>query len=148
MPSLPRRSLSYSILLAAALSATLIGTAYARTLAVTGSFVAEGKAATKPTGSVSGSFDTDSHALAYTITYEGLSGPVIAAHFHGPAQPGVTAGVLQPIEGPYSSPIKGQVIFGESQVRALEQGLVYVNLHTTADPAGEARAQLHVQNQP
>lgn len=68
-----------------------------------------------------------------------------AAHFHGPAKRGVDAGVLKPIDAPYDSPIKGQVTLDRAQVADLQKGLVYVNLHTAANPDGEARAQLHVK---
>ena len=139
-PSLPKR-----LALAVLLSVTLGGAAVARTVAVAGRFAGEGKAATKPTGSVSGSLDTSTDELTYTITYDGLSGPVAAAHFHGPAKRGVDAGVLKPIEGPYDSPIKGHVTLDEAQAADLRKGLVYVNLHTAANPDGEARAQLHVK---
>jgi hypothetical protein len=139
-PSLPKH-----LALAAILSITIGGAATARTVPVAGRFVGEGKAVTHPTGSVTGSLDTASDALSYTITYDGLSGPVAAAHFHGPAKRGVDAGVLKPIDGPYDSPIKGQVTLDRAQTSELEHGLVYVNLHTAANPDGEARAQLHVR---
>ncbi len=139
-PCLPKR-----LALAALLSVTLGGAALANTVTVAGRFVGEGKAATKPTGSVAGSLDTSTDELTYTITYDGLSGPVAAAHFHGPAKRGADAGVLKPIDGPYDSPIKGHVTLDAGQVTELRKGLVYVNLHTAANPDGEARAQLHVK---
>jgi|GEM_PF-461612 len=136
-------------LLAAALlaSGAWAGAARADTLPVRGHFMAEGKAAgagSHVKGHVSGSFDTGSDVLSYTVTYSGLSGPVVAAHFHGPAAPGVSAGVLQPIPAPYDSPIKGEVTLTADQAADLTKGLVYVNLHTAANPMGEARAQLHL----
>ena len=140
-PALPKR-----LALAALLGVTMSGTALARTVMVSGRFAGEGKAATKPTGSVVGSLDTSTDELAYTITYDGLSGPVAAAHFHGPAKRGADAGVLKPIDAPYDSPIKGHVTLDQAQVADIEKGLVYVNLHTAANPDGEARAQLHVRH--
>src|SRR5688572_21746799 len=38
------------------------------------------------TGSVEATFDTVTKILSWTITYSGLSGPVIGAHLHGPAE--------------------------------------------------------------
>src|SRR5208337_2924580 len=35
-------------------------------------------------GLMVGTFDTDTNTLTWTVTYSGLSSPVIAAHFHGP----------------------------------------------------------------
>jgi len=140
-PSLPAR-----LALAVLLSVGAGGAAFARTLPVSGTFMAEGKTTTTPAGTVSGSFDTATDELTYTVTYEGLSGPVVAAHFHGPAKRGVNAGVLKPIDGPYDSPIKGTTTLDKAQTKDLETGLIYVNLHTAANPAGEARAQLHVKH--
>ncbi len=121
------------------------GGALARTLPVSGNFIAEGRATTTPAGAVAGTLDTATDALTYKITYTGLSGPVVAAHFHGPAKRGIDAGVMKPIDGPYDSAIKGSVTLDKTQVKELEKGLVYVNLHTAANPGGEARAQLHVK---
>jgi hypothetical protein len=44
------------------------------------------------TGSASGSVDDVSGDLAWNISFAGLTGPVTAMHFHGPAAPGVNAG--------------------------------------------------------
>jgi hypothetical protein len=38
-------------------------------------------------------YDTTSKNLTWTITFDGLTGPPTVAHFHGPAEPGKTAGV-------------------------------------------------------
>ena len=139
--------LAKPLLLASLLGAGLGGgAALAKTLPVHGHFAAEAPATTTPTGAVAGSFDTATDTLTYSITYDGLSGPVVAAHFHGPAKLGAAAGVMKPIDGPYDSPIKGTVTLDSSQAKALEHGMVYVNLHTAADPNGEARAQLHVRH--
>ncbi len=39
---------------------------------------------------MTGVFDTDSNTLEWTVTYSGLSGPAIAAHFHGPTGPRIS----------------------------------------------------------
>src|SRR5271166_1915978 len=36
-------------------------------------------------GLMQGTFDTDTNTLEWTVTYTGLSGAPIAAHFHGPS---------------------------------------------------------------
>ncbi len=135
------------LLLAALLSTGLAAAATAKTLPVAGKFMAEGGTTTHPSGTVSGSFDTATDMLTYKASYTGLSGPVVAAHFHGPAARGVDAGVMKPIDKPYDSPISGSVTLDADQAKALTHGLVYVNLHTQAHPDGEARAQLHVRRQ-
>ncbi len=132
------------LMFAALLGVTTEGAAFARPLPVSGSFIAATKAATRPAGVFSGTLDSVTDVLTYRITYTGLSGPVVAAHLHGAARRDTQAGVMKPIDGPYDSPIKGRVTLDKAQVKALEKGLVYVNLHTAANPGGEARAQLHV----
>src|SRR5688572_4992143 len=43
--------------------------------------------------------------LTWTITFEGLTGPPVAAHFHGPAEPGNNAGVALSIGQNLTSPV-------------------------------------------
>ena len=38
--------------------------------------------------------DTDANTVKYHLSYGGLTGAETAAHFHGPADPGVNAGVM------------------------------------------------------
>lgn len=121
------------------------GAAFAKTVTLTGAFAAEGAATTHPTGDVTATLDTDTHSLHYTINYAGLSGPVTVAHFHGPAKPGVSAGVLQPIAGPFQTGMSATVTVSADTQKALLSNLSYVNLHTQAYPKGEARAQMIVK---
>src|SRR5579862_8599849 len=46
---------------------------------------------TTGTGQVAATLDTASDVFTYHVTYGGLTGPAVAAHFHGPALPGVGA---------------------------------------------------------
>ena len=141
---MPKRLLLAALLGTTLVSTALGGAALARTLSVMGTFEPETGVSTTPTGDVSGSFNTATHKLHYTATYSGMSGPLVAAHFHGPAKPGVNAGILKPIAKPYDSPIERTTTLTAAETRDLMHGLVYVNLHTAAHPDGEARAQLHV----
>ena len=110
---------------------------------VTGSFVGEHGTKAHPAGTVTGHYDAATGALTYSISYVGLSGPVIAAHIHGPTSPTrQDAPVVQPIPGPYASPISGKVTLTPRQAKDLGEGELYVNLHTAASPDGEARARL------
>ena len=114
-----------------------------RSADVTGSFVGEHGTKAHPTGTVTGHYDAKTGILAYSVNYAGLSGPVIAAHIHGPTSPTQQdAPVAQPIAPPYASPITGKVTLTQRQARDLGEGELYVNLHTTASPEGEARAKL------
>src|SRR6185437_11279540 len=62
------------------------------------------------------------HTLTWTVTYSGLTGPVTAGHFHGPAEPGSNAGVVVPFAGNLSSPITGSATLTDAQVEQLKAG--------------------------
>jgi hypothetical protein len=95
----------------------------------------------KGTGTAKLKFDDASKKLTYTVTYKGLSGDAVAAHFHGPADAGANGGVELPITtGP--SPIKGEATLTDAQAADLAAGKWYVNIHTAANPMGEIRGQV------
>jgi hypothetical protein len=94
------------------------------------------------TGEMTATFDTATKALTYNITYSGLTGPATMAHIHGPAAPGANAGVLVPFPAPVTSPIKGTVTLNDAQEKDLEDGMLYTNVHTAANPGGEIRGQI------
>lgn len=122
----------------------LSGVALAKTVMLEGQFGNEGMAASTPSGMVTASLDTKTDVLKYTVSYAGLSGPVMAAHFHGPAAMGKAAGVLVPIKGPYMSGMTGMAKVTPMVAKDLMMGMTYVNLHTKMAPSGEARAQMEV----
>jgi hypothetical protein len=96
------------------------------------------------TGSAFGTIDDASGALAWNITFSGLSGPLIGIHFHGPAAPGVNAGVrvnIGTISG-FLSPNSGSAIITAQEVSDLLAGNWYINLHTPNFPGGEIRGQV------
>ena len=119
--------------------------ALAKTVPLLGNFSAENGTKTIPIGMVKGTLNTTTDTLRYTVTYSGLSGPVMAAHFHGPAAPGAEAGVLIPIPGPYHSGMSGTTKVTAVDVKDILAGKTYVNLHTAAEPNGEARAQVNAE---
>jgi hypothetical protein len=91
------------------------------------------------TGFISVNMETG--AVSGTITTFGIAGSV--AHIHeGPA--GVNAPVIVPLaQGPtgtWTVPANSQLT--ASQLDSLNAGNLYVNVHDTANPGGEIRAQL------
>src|SRR5258708_19805323 len=56
------------------------------------------------TGTADVDYDAATKKLTWTLTYSGLTGPATAAHFHGPAEAGKSAGVKVPIPNATSSP--------------------------------------------
>jgi len=94
------------------------------------------------TGDVTATLNTDTKQLAYTMNYAGLTGPATAAHFHGPAEPGQNAGVVIPIGNNPPSPAKGTVTLTDAQMKDLQDGKWYANVHTAANKGGEIRGQM------
>src|ERR1700742_2250365 len=100
---------------------------------------------TKGTGTGKVKYDDVTKELSWNIKYSGLTGDATAAHFHGPAKPGVAAGVMVPIGpkgGAILSPIVGSTTLTDDQATALTTGLMYFNVHTKENPAGEIRGQV------
>ena len=94
------------------------------------------------TGTLEATFDTETMLLRWTVNYEGLTGPAGAAHFHGPANVGENAGPVVPITGDLASPIQGEATLTNDQATALQQGLLYFNIHTAQFGGGEIRGQV------
>jgi hypothetical protein len=130
--------------LAAAAMLVFSTAATAKDVSLSGDFAGEHGATDQPSGHVAATLDTTTHKLKYTIDYQGLSGPVTIAHFHGPAKPGAEAGVMKLIPGPYKSGMSHTVTIDAKTQSAMLDGATYVNLHTKAHPKGEARAQMKV----
>jgi hypothetical protein len=109
--------------------------AYTATLAPGAGITSSGK------GTGTFTYDPATHTLTYNITYSGLSGPALAAHIHGPAEPGANAGVAIPFASP-ASPITGTATLTDAQAADLAAGKYYVNVHTDANKGGEIRGQI------
>jgi CHRD domain len=95
------------------------------------------------TGVLTGTLDTDTNEFKYHVEFSGLTGPVVAAHFHGPAAEGANAKPQLPIKvSPITSPLEGKATLTPEQAKDLAEGKWYFNLHTSANPGGEIRGQV------
>jgi len=133
-----------SICAAATLALFVAGAAHAETL----HFMATLKGAdeTPPTssagtGMVMATYDTGSKKFQYDVTYSGLTGPAMAAHFHSGAV-GAKGPPVVPVTGSVASPISGSATLTDAQAAGLEAGNWYFNIHTAANPGGEVRGQV------
>ncbi len=100
---------------------------------------------TAGTGTVTATFDPATKELTWSGSFSGLTGPAVAAHFHGPGEVGKNAGVQVWISEkgkPLESPFKGSATLTDAQASDLQTGLLYANIHTAANPGGELRGQL------
>lgn len=88
-------------------------------------------------------YEPATRTLRWSVTYDRLSSPATAAHFHGPADRASNAGVAVPIAGPgMTGPISGNAVLTDAQAAELLAGLWYVNVHTATYPGGEIRGQV------
>jgi len=107
------------------------------------------------TGTGNGSITLSGTTLSVSIAFSGLSANSTATHIHGPAQRGVNAAVLYPLNsiatlGSTAGTISGDVSLVNGtgglslaqQLQQLQDGLWYVNVHSTAHAGGEIRGQL------
>jgi hypothetical protein len=132
---------------AAVLSATLFGlttTAIADVVKLTAELKGSNEVPpnnSSGSGNAEATFDTNTKTLTYAVTYSGLSGPALGAHFHGPSEPGKNAGIALPFKS-VQSPIQGTATLTDAQTADLLAGKWYANIHTAANPGGELRGQM------
>jgi hypothetical protein len=100
---------------------------------------------TPGSGTADLTYDPATRMLTWNITYSGLSAPATMAHFHGPAAAGANGPVtvwLSNKGSPADSPIKGEATLTPEQAAQFTAGQWYINVHTSAHPAGEIRGQV------
>jgi hypothetical protein len=125
---------------------------------------------TTGTGTFRAFVNTRTQEISYRLSYEGLTGNVAQAHLHFggkaqsggisvflctnnsngpagtqlcPAAPATISGVIRPAD--VIGPVPQGIAAGEFTefVAALRAGVTYVNVHSSAFPAGEIRAQIN-----
>jgi hypothetical protein len=132
-------------LLAAVFSVGWLSTASAATITFSATMSSASEVPPKTsagTGDALATLDTTTKMLTYTVTFQNLTGPATAAHFHGPAAAGANAGVVVPLGNNPTSPIHGSAKLTDAQIADLRAGKWYVNVHTAANPGGEIRGQV------
>jgi len=99
------------------------------------------------TGLATFNLSKQGNEVNYYVVVEGLTGPIQMAHLHeGPA------GENGPVIVDLMSGIDGNVISGsfdptlfDGLLAAMNAGNIYINVHTEANPGGEIRGQLMLQ---
>lgn len=91
-------------------------------------------------------YNSDDKTLTYDITYT-LTEDATAAHIHGPAGPGDEADPIYTLTIADGSGATGSLVgtiedVGSAEEGYLEDGTLYVNIHTNANPNGEIRGQI------
>ncbi len=100
--------------------------------------------ASTATGTATFSVDPATKVLTGTVTTTGIVGT--AAHIHEGA-PGVAGAVLFPLSGGPGGvwTVPANTVLTDAQYTALQANGYYVNVHSTAFPAGEIRGQIELR---
>ena len=85
--------------------------------------------------------NVDTNEFTMDLTFDGLLGTQVAQHIHGPATPNLNASVMFGIPGPGSFE-DFSIILTEAQKQIIQDGLAYINIHSTRNPPGEIRGQI------
>lgn len=95
------------------------------------------------TGSATMTLDDVTNLFSWEISWSALLGDLTVAHFHGPAGPGVNAGVeVDFLTIAPGNPSVGSTVISAEQATDLLAGLWYINVHSTEFPGGEIRGQV------
>jgi hypothetical protein len=139
------------------------------TATLTGAAEKPNAVTTSGTGTWTGSYNPSTGILSYTLSFSGLGTNATLAHIHGPATVDQFAGVIVNLDqaaqartitlGATSGtgtgtvnlnagatwPSAGATITGVQLKDLMDQGMTYVNIHTTANGGGEIRGQITKQ---
>ncbi|MGI4886012.1 MAG: CHRD domain-containing protein [Janthinobacterium lividum] len=104
---------------------------------------------TSATGAVTGTYDTKSMVLTYSVTFSGLA--PTSGHFHmgTPTTPmgdvALSFAKNNSDQTAFVSPITGTATLTSAQATALVGNSFYANLHSVSYPGGEIRSQVTVK---
>ncbi len=99
-------------------------------------------------GTANVTYNKDTKLLKYTLNWSGLTGKATMAHIHGTAPRGTNAGVKHDLSNVLAKETSGNftdsVKIDASDIKedSLLSGHYYFNIHTSANPGGEIRAQI------
>lgn len=91
------------------------------------------------TGSATLTLNTAGTEVSYVVTFTGLTGAETGAHFHN-APPGMAGPRFHTLI--FGSPKIGTWAVGPVEVAELNEGRVYINIHSTLFGAGEIRGNI------
>ena len=119
------------------------------------------------TGSWTGTLDPNTNVMTYTLTFSGLSAASTGGHIHAQADAttnasvvlnfanfsgattalttGTTSGTAAGAVNMSGGTTNGLTITGDSLRKAMDAGMAYVNVHSTANTGGEIRGQIRRQ---
>ncbi|MGB7159168.1 MAG: DUF1800 family protein [Tepidisphaeraceae bacterium] len=108
----------------------------------------QGNASTSGSGTSTLLMDGDRKAATIRFSYSNLTGPITQHHVHGPAAVGQSGGIIfdfdtatPEADGSFRW-VFGDTVYTAEQIAGfIEQGLTYINLHTSVYPNGEIRGQ-------
>ena len=104
-----------------------------------GTFMKTDSTTTLANGSVTGTFNTVTSQLSYTIIWHSLTSQPIAMHFHDNG-PVIITIMGYPVATDQT--MTSTATFTNTQAEDLASGLVFVMIHTTNYPGGEIMAPL------
>jgi len=81
------------------------------------------------------------HTLKWRLTFAKLTGPALQAHIHM-ARKGKSGAIVVPLCAPCTNGQKGTATISTALLADFQKHLLYVNVHTAKNPAGEIRGQL------
>lgn len=115
---------------------------HAETISAEGHFAPQKAVHSLATGGVRTTLETRNNELSYTISWNNLTGPVVAAELLSAKSLSDPAAHGIPLNGPFTSPVSGRLTLSAEQIKDYREGKLYVSLGTAAQPHGEVRAQL------